>query len=78
MELKVLSERERRNGEETTTTIQTGKGSEAEKREMCLKGENKVRGWEEHGGPEKAAKMRLKIENVFIPPFDESMHQWDE
>lgn len=37
-------------GEETTTTIQTGKGSEAEKREMCLKRENKVRGWEEHGG----------------------------
>lgn len=50
MELKVLSEREGRNwGEETTTTIQTGEGSEAEKREMCLKRENKVRGWEEHG-----------------------------
>ena len=50
MELKVLSERGEEWGEETTTTIQTGKGSEAEKGEMCLKGENKVRGWGEHGG----------------------------
>ena len=28
----------------TTTTIQTVRGSEAEEREMCLKGENQVRG----------------------------------
>lgn len=73
MELKVLSERERRNWGEEATTIQTGKGSEAERREMCLKRENKVRGWEEHGGREKAAKMRLEIENVFIPPLKKAV-----
>lgn len=63
----MLSERERRNGgKKQQQQYKTGKGSEAEKREMCLKRENKVRGWEEHGGREKAAEMRLKIENCFL------------
>jgi len=55
--------------------MQTGKGSGAEKREMCLKRENKVRGWEEHGGREKAETMRLEIDFLLlvIPPLMSSL-----
>lgn len=47
----MLSEREEGSGgRNNNNNTKLGKGSEAEKRETCLKGGNKVRGWEEHGG----------------------------
>lgn len=50
MELKVLSESERRNGGKKQQQYKLGKEVRLKGGEMCLKGENKVRGWGEHGG----------------------------
>lgn len=58
-------------GEETTTTIQTGKGSGAERRETCLKGENKVRGW---GAWAVRKGCRDEAGNRFLS-FDEHMNR---